>query len=98
RACCFELGGSTTVRCEEREDTAAEFFGCKAVGGSVGCVRDHPELFGAAGGGVNHFRMAARERFIFFVTDEQYGKRASGDGFLWRNFRNGKSSEFFVAI
>jgi len=42
--------------------------------------------------------MTAGERFIFFVANEKNGKRAGGDGFLRRNFRYGKTGEFFVSI
>src|SRR6266851_2702278 len=92
------IGGSGGVRREEREDAAAEFFGSEAVGGGVEGARHDPELSGAAGRGVDHFRMTAGERFIFFVANEKNGKRAGGDGFLRRNFRYGKTGEFFVSI
>jgi alkanesulfonate monooxygenase SsuD/methylene tetrahydromethanopterin reductase-like flavin-dependent oxidoreductase (luciferase family) len=45
-------------------------------------ARDDPKLFGAAGGGVNHFRMAARQGDILFIANEENGKRAGGDAFL----------------
>jgi hypothetical protein len=66
---------------EKREDAAAEFFGGKAVGGGMKGARDDPELFGAAGGGVNHFRMAAGKRDVFFIANQKDGKRAGGDSF-----------------
>src|SRR5882762_3283161 len=59
---------------------------------------DDPELFRTASGGVNHFRMTTGQGDIFLVADKEHGKRADGDRFLRRNFRNGKSREFFVAI
>ena len=59
---------------------------------------DHPELFGAAGGGKDHFRMAAGKDYIFFIADEEYGKSTGGYGILWRNFRDGKARNFSVAI
>src|SRR5690348_12926875 len=83
---------------EEGEDAAAEFLGLKAVGGGVEGAGNDPELFGAASGGVNHFRMAAGKRDIFFIANEENGKSAGGHGFYRRDFRNGKASEFFVAI
>src|SRR5229473_2180705 len=76
------IGGSGGVRREEREDAAAEFFGFKTVSGGVEGARNDPKLPGAAGGGVDHFRMAAGERFIFFIANEENGKRAGGDTFL----------------
>jgi hypothetical protein len=57
-----------------------------------------PELLGAAGGGVNHFRMAARKRHIFFITNQENRKGARRDGFHRRNFRNRKAAEFFSTI
>ena len=83
---------------EEREDAAAKFFGCKAVGGGVEGAGNDPELFGAARGGVNHFRMTAGKRDISFIAYEENGKSARGDRFYRRNFRDGKTSEFFVAV
>src|SRR5260370_1427218 len=59
---------------------------------------DDPELFGAASGGVNHFRMAAGKRDIFFIANEENGKSTRGDSFYRRDFRNGETSEFFVAV
>ena len=59
---------------------------------------DDPELFGAASGGVNHFRMAAGKRDIFFIANEENGKSAGSDSFHRRDFRDGKTSELFVAI
>jgi len=86
------------VRREETEDAATEFLGIEAVGSGVEGAGDDPELFGAAGGGVNHFRMAAGKRDILFITDEKNGKGASGNGFLRRDFRDGKAGKFFVAV
>jgi alkanesulfonate monooxygenase SsuD/methylene tetrahydromethanopterin reductase-like flavin-dependent oxidoreductase (luciferase family) len=45
-------------------------------------ARNDPKLFGAAGGGVDHFRMAARQGDILFIANEENGKRAGGDTFL----------------
>src|SRR5229473_561624 len=98
RAPCPELGRNAGVCREEGEDAAAEFFGCKAVSCGVEGAGDDPELVGAAGGGVDHFRMAAGERFIFFVADEENGKRARGDGFYRRDFRDRETGQYFVAI
>src|SRR5712664_2347714 len=75
-------GGSGGIRREEREDAAAEFFGLKTVGGGVEGARNDPKLPGAAGGGVDHFRMAARQGDILFIANEENGKRAGGDTFL----------------
>src|SRR5260370_25561195 len=75
-------GGSGGIRREEREDAAAEFFGLKTVGGGVEGARDDPKLFGAAGGGVDHLRVAARQGDILFIANEENGKRAGGDAFL----------------
>jgi hypothetical protein len=86
------------VRGEEREDAAAKFFGGEAVSGGVEGARDDPELFGAAGGGVNHFRMATGKRDIFFVANQEHGKGARVDTFDRGNFGDGKAGEFFVAI
>src|SRR5258708_6947562 len=83
---------------EEREDAAAKFLGFKAVSGGMESAGDDPELFGAASGGVNHFRMAAGKRDIFFIANEENGKSAGSDSFHRRDFRDGKTSEFFVAI
>jgi hypothetical protein len=44
-------------------------------------ARNSPELFGAAGGGVDHFRMAAGKRYIFFITNQENGKGARSDRF-----------------
>src|SRR5260370_1220172 len=59
---------------------------------------DDAELFGAASGGVNHFRMAGGKRDIFFIANEENGKSTRGDRFYRRDFRDGKASELFVAI
>src|SRR5712664_2808976 len=75
-------GGSGGVGREEREDTAAQFFGLKTVSGGVEGARNDPMLFGAAGGGVAHFRMAAGQGHILFIANEENGKRAGGDAFL----------------
>ena len=75
------IEGSSGRRREKSEDAAAEFFRGEAVGRGVKRAGHDPELPGAAGGGVDHFRMAAGERFIFFVADEENGKWACGDGF-----------------
>jgi len=83
---------------EEREDAAAKFLGFKTVGGRVIRAGNDPKLFGAAGGGVNHFRMAAGKRDIFFIANEENGKSTRGDSFYRRDFRNGETSEFFVAV
>ena len=90
--------GRGGVRREEREDAAAEFFGCKTVGGGVEGARNDPKLPGAAGGGVNHFRMAAGQGHIHLIANEEDGKSSGGDGFYRRDFRDGKTGEFFVAI
>src|SRR5260370_13266943 len=92
------IGGSGGVRREEREDAAAEFFGFKTVGGGVEGARDDPKLPGAAGGGVDHFRMAAGQRHIHLVANEQDGKGAGGDGSYRRDLGHRKTREFFVAI
>src|SRR5260370_38865644 len=42
--------------------------------------------------------MAAGERFIFFVANEQDGKSAGGDGFYRRDLGHRKTRKFFVAI
>jgi alkanesulfonate monooxygenase SsuD/methylene tetrahydromethanopterin reductase-like flavin-dependent oxidoreductase (luciferase family) len=76
------IGGSGGVGREEREDTAAEFFGFKTVGGGVEGARNDPKLFGAAGGGVDHLRVAAGQGDILLVANEEDGKRAGGDAFL----------------
>ncbi len=83
---------------EEGEDAAAKFLGFKTVSGGVESAGDNPELFVAAGGGVNHFRMAAGKRDIFFITNQENRKSARGDSFDRRDFRNGKAGELFVAI
>ena len=92
------IGGSGGAGREKREDAAAEFFGLEAQGGGVEGARDDPELFGAARGGVDHFRMAAGKRLIHFIANEENGKRAGGDGFYRGNFRDRKTGEFFIAI
>jgi len=66
---------------EEREDAAAEFFGFKAVSRGVKRARHDPKLSGAAGGGVDHLRMAAGQGHIHFIANQEDGKRARGDGF-----------------
>jgi alkanesulfonate monooxygenase SsuD/methylene tetrahydromethanopterin reductase-like flavin-dependent oxidoreductase (luciferase family) len=48
----------------------------------VECARNDPKLFGAAGGGVDHLRVAARQGDILFIANEENGKRAGGDAFL----------------
>ena len=57
------------LRREESEDAAAEFLGRKAIRCGVKGAGDNPKLFGATGGGVNHFRMAAGERVVILVAD-----------------------------
>ena len=59
---------------------------------------DDPKLLRAAGGGVNHFRMTARQGDILFVADQKNGKRADGDSLLRRDFRDGKARESFVVV
>jgi hypothetical protein len=59
---------------------------------------DDPKLFGAAGGGVNHFRMAAGKSVVFFIADQKNRKRAGGHGFDRGDFRHRKAGELFVAI
>src|SRR5579859_5557712 len=54
---------------EKFQDTALELGGLEAEGGGVECAGDFPELFGAAGGGVDAPGVAAGERFVLFVTD-----------------------------
>ena len=76
---------------EKFEDAALELGGLEAQGGGVECAGDFPELFGAAGGGLDALRVAAGERFVFFVTDEQHGKRARGDCFFRGNFGDRKT-------
>src|SRR5258708_36284523 len=65
------IGGSGGVRREEREDAAAEFFGRDAGRGGVDGASHVPEVCGAAGGGVDHFRMTGWERFILLVANEK---------------------------
>src|SRR5580765_4934609 len=77
---------------EKSEDAAVELGRLEAQGGGVERAGNFPELLGAASGGVNAPRVAAGERFVLFITDEQHGKRARGDCFFWRNFGDGKTS------
>src|SRR5260370_27653479 len=98
RVGCFELVRTGRALREEGEDAAAEFFGEETIGGGVKRAGDHPKLFRAASGGVNHFRMAAGQGDILFAANQQNRKRARGDRLLRRNFRDGKAREFFVAI
>src|SRR5216684_4330799 len=83
---------------EEGEDAAAKFHRLKAEGRGVKRAGDDPELPGAAGGGVNHFRMAAGQGDILFITNQENGKRAGGDGLLRRDFRDWKARQLFVAV
>lgn len=83
---------------EKIQDAALEFGGLEAESGGVECAGDFPELFRAAGGGIDAFGVAAGEGFVFFVADEEDGESARGDGFFGRNFGDGKAGEFFAAI
>jgi hypothetical protein len=83
---------------EERKDAAAEFLGFKTVAGGVEGAANDPELLGAAGGGVNHFGVAAGKRDVFFITNQENGKSAGHDGFHWRDFRERKTSQSFSTI
>jgi hypothetical protein len=85
-------------RREEGEDAAAKFHGLKTEGRGVKRAGDDPELFGAAGGGVDPFRVAAGEGDVFFVTDEKDGEGSRGHGFFRRDFGGMESRERFAAI
>jgi hypothetical protein len=62
------------------------------------CAGDAPKLFGAAGGGVNHLRVAAGQRFILFIANQENRKRARGDRFHRGNLRKWNAGEFFSAV
>lgn len=70
---------------EKGEDAAAKFCGLVAESGRVESAGNFPELFGAAGGGVNPFGVAAGKRFISLVADEEHGKGALSNGFFRRD-------------
>jgi len=83
---------------EEGKDAAAEFFRLEAEGGAVIGAGDNPELFGAAGGGVDPFRVSARQRDILFIANEENRKGAGGDGFFRGDLCGGESGERFAAV
>src|SRR5260370_11111207 len=91
------IGGSGGVGREEREDTAAEFFGIKTVSGGVEGARNDPKLFGAAGGGVDHLRVAARQGDILFIANEEKGESAGRRAVFRGKFREPESREVVVA-
>jgi hypothetical protein len=73
-------------------------LGSEAERGGVISAGNAPELLGTASGGVNHFGMAAGERDVLFIADEEYRKRARSDGFNRRDIRGGEAGEFFSAV
>jgi hypothetical protein len=59
---------------EEGEDAAAKFLRLEAEGGGVIGAGHDPQLFGAAGGSINHFGVAAGERVVLAITDKKDGR------------------------
>lgn len=70
----------------------------KTQGRGVEGTRNDPERFGAAGGRVDAFGVAAGEGVIGRIADEQDGKRASGYGSFGRDAVRGKTSQRLTAI